>query len=67
MDGEKQKIIFINIDPNPYANNMRLEFECSEDMPLSEFHRLCKYAAAAMGFGERTIEEYFGESHFEDE
>ena len=47
------------------APNLKMEFE-SEDTHISEFHRMCKAFAAAVGYAEASIEKYFGPSCWED-
>lgn len=34
--------------------------EEDEIMPIEDYYCLCKYFAAAMGFAEKTIDEWFG-------
>lgn len=37
-------------------------FTVPDDMSIWTFHRYCKQFAAAMGYAEKSIEKYFGET-----
>lgn len=65
-DNVKNKVIFKVIDNTRDGETMTLEFDVGPDMHMATFHRLCKYAALAQGYGSETVEEYFGETCFED-
>lgn len=51
---------------NTYATGFICEFELSSDAHISEIHRLCKTIAAMLGYSEKSIEEYFGETCFDE-
>ena len=52
---------------NDYGEpNLTIQFE-TEAPHISEFHRMCKAFAAAVGYADKSIEEYFGPSYWEDD
>lgn len=51
---------------NRYSTGFTCEFQISADAHISEIHRLCKSIAALLGYSEKSIEEYFGETCFDD-
>lgn len=51
---------------NRYATGFICEFQISSDASIAEIHRLCKTIAAMLGYSEKSIEEYFGETCFDD-
>lgn len=41
-------------------------FTIARDYNIYTFHRLCKRAAAAFGYADKSIEEAFGETVYEE-
>ena len=68
--GESEKrtdlIGFYFIDTtNEYANDVHLMFSAYPDMHISKLHSLCRRFALALGYTEKTVDDYFGEEYDE--
>lgn len=62
----KVRVNFSLMYDDPIYEDMDLTYEVDEDMHISTLHRLCKSFARAAGFGEQLVENYFGETQWED-
>lgn len=51
---------------NNYEDNVIIKYNIKDEPNISVIHRLMKQACAAMGYTEKTIDEWFGETGFID-
>jgi len=68
MDAFKQEITFFfteKEDENE-VNSFHLSVEAENGIHLARLHRMCKAFAYSMGFAHESIEEFFGESRYDD-
>jgi len=42
-----------------------MRFRVKNDIHISAFHSLCKRFALAVGYTEKTVDKYFGETSYE--
>lgn len=52
-------------DEDSFEENVTLKFRVKDGIHISEFHALCKRFALAVGYTEKTVEDYFGETSYE--
>lgn len=52
-------------DKDSFEENVSLRFKVKDGIHISEFHALCKRFALAVGYTEKTVEDYFGETSYE--
>ncbi len=51
---------------NPYERMIELSAEVPTEVGIGELHDLCKKFMFALGYTEKTIDEYFGESIWDE-
>lgn len=67
MANQKNKVTFIyEENDNQYGHDLRMQYTIDPDASIWELHDMCKRFMIAMGFAEKTVEEAFGESVFDD-
>ena len=47
---------------NSFERHVNLSFEVPPNCSIGEFYDCCKKFMLALGFSEKTVEEYFGET-----
>lgn len=47
---------------NPYERYTCVRYDIPTDCSIGELHDCCKKFMLALGFSEKTVEEYFGET-----
>lgn len=52
-------------DKSSSEENVTLRFIVKDEMHISELHALCKRFALALGYADKSVEEYFGETSYE--
>lgn len=50
---------------NNTEENMTIRFRINDSPHISTFHALCKRFALAVGYTDKTVEEYFGPTRYE--
>ena len=60
------KLIIHYIPDNDYEDNVYVSYKLKDDAHISAIHRLMKQAVLAMGYTEKTVNEWFGETGFID-
>lgn len=68
MDGFKQEITFFftESEGDNEVKNIHLSAEAPYGLHLAYLHRMCKSFAYTIGFSNKSIEEFFGESRYDD-
>lgn len=51
---------------NSYEDNVAIKYTIKDEPHISVIHRLMKQAVLAMGYTEKTVDEWFGETGFVD-
>ena len=52
-------------DKSSSEENVALRFIVKDEMHISELHALCTRFALALGYADKSVEEYFGETSYE--
>lgn len=64
---DKFMFAHINGNRNHWAEDIKASFEVPEDSyTIASYHRFCKRFGIAMGYSPELVEEYFGETVYED-
>ena len=53
--------------PEEFQEDITLVYDLENDPSIRHLHRMCKSFAKALGYSEKNIEEYFGETVFDVE
>ena len=60
------ELIFAQVpDKTSSEENVTMRFRVKNDIHISAFHSLCKRFALAVGYTEKTVDKYFGETSYE--
>ncbi len=51
---------------NQFGETLKMTYSIDPDASIWKIHDLCKRFCLAMGFAEKTVEEAFGETAFDD-
>ena len=50
---------------NPFGHSVKMVFDVEPDASINVLHDLCKRFMLAIGYGESTVEEVFGETDYD--
>lgn len=65
MEDKMENFYFSNTETN--GESISLSFDIEKGPSIYKFHRMCKQFAAACGYTEKSIEEAFGETVYEED
>ena len=65
MEDRMEHFYFNNIEAD--GESISLSFDVNEGPSIYKFHRMCKKFAATCGYAEKSIEEAFGETVYEED
>ena len=57
--------LFVAYEPdgqNPYSHAFDCTFEIDDEANIEEMHRICKKICYLLGYGEQSINEWFGDN-----
>ena len=68
MDTFKEEITFFytESEDDKEVRSFHLSTEVHDGIHLARLHRMCKAFAYSLGFADKSIEEFFGESRYDD-